>query len=79
MDFVPINRKGREMLDVPGYYEVVEKLEDGGKLNPIEHFIHEWEPAGDDDEKKFHEELEGLVMYVAGYAAMAGYEVKDVG
>jgi hypothetical protein len=51
-------------MEIPEYTYVREKDRKGDLLNPLEQFIRNNEPYGDDDDKDFRSDLQKLVNYL---------------
>ncbi len=49
-------------MELPEFSEVIEKIDKGEDLNPIEYFIYQFEPFGDRD-SYFREALKDALEY----------------
>lgn len=49
---------------LPSWWEVNDKLDEGEKLDPLEQFIFDNEPAGEENEREFRKQLSTLVCFL---------------
>ncbi len=74
--YVPIGLMDRIIMIIPTYEEAAHRAENENgdeEPTPLDIFIHENEPAGKDDEKKFRKGLKELIEYLTGDSVEDSY------
>lgn len=54
------------IIELPEWDDIEEKISSGKELTPLDFFIREYTPAGNDDELLFRKDLYNAISYLVG-------------